>query len=106
MNILENKIDSILDKVQIITRDNSDMAMMGDSRGDTLWSIDNRKELIVEIAKLYTNDRQELIDYLLNRMKAAEDFINFEGQYYATWERKFELFNVWKNLVAQEKLKL
>jgi len=100
MNILEQEIDAVLNKVKIETRDNSDMALMGDTRGNTLWRIRNREEIVAEISKLIVEGR---LEYLLNRLAAAEAFINVEGQYYATWERKFGLFKAWRDIVAQEK---
>lgn len=90
--------DKIISMIEIRFQDNTDNTMMGDTRGRTLWRVDNREELKTEFLKLIMVEVQPGFDLVVARMKAAEDFINIEGTYMATWERKFQAFQKWNEL--------
>lgn len=93
----DEMFDKIISMIHIDFKDNTDNTMMGDTRGKTLWRVDNREELKTEFLKLLLHI-QPGFDKTIERMKAAEAFINIEGTYNATWERKFEAFSKWNEL--------
>lgn len=102
MQTLNEQLKNILDKLEVETKSNIDMAMMGDTRGDTLYRITGKGEAIKEIASLFDSS-SELYSETAERLKAAEDFI--EEMLGPNWKLKKqnEAYIKWAKLTGWEK---